>query len=117
MRQGQKWPCLMIMLRKSDSRMRKGLTSIARRFKQELRVYRLVLKDKRTPWLAKVFLGAAVAYALSPIDIIPDFIPILGHLDDVVLVPVLVFVGLKLIRKEVIDDARNTVRLSREGVQ
>jgi uncharacterized membrane protein YkvA (DUF1232 family) len=97
--------------------MGKRLTSIARQFKQELRVYRLVLKDKRTPWLAKVLLGAAIAYALMPIDIIPDFIPILGHLDDLVIVPVLVVVGLKLIPKEVVDDARNTVKLTRKGVQ
>ena len=103
--------------RKSYSRMRKRLTSITRQFKHELGVYRLVLKDKRTPWLAKIFLGAAVAYMLSPIDIIPDFIPVLGHLDDLVIVPILVFVGLKLIQKEVVDDARNAMRLSREGVQ
>ena len=97
--------------------MGKRLTSIARQFKQELRVYRLVLKDKRTPWLAKVLLGAAIAYTLMPIDIIPDFIPILGHLDDLVIVPVLVVVGLKLIPKEVVDDARNALKLTRKGVQ
>ena len=96
--------------------MGKRLTSIARQFKQELRVYRLVLKDKRTPWLAKVLLGAAIAYALMPIDIIPDFIPILGHLDDLVIVPVLVVVGLKLIPKEVVDDARNAVKHARKGL-
>jgi uncharacterized membrane protein YkvA (DUF1232 family) len=90
---------------------------MARQFKQELRVYRLVLKDKRTPWFAKVFIGAAVAYTISPIDIIPDFIPILGHLDDLVLVPILVFVGLKFIRKEVVNDARNALRASRGEVQ
>ena len=68
--------------------------------------------------MAKVFLGAAVAYMLSPIDIIPDFIPVLGHLDDLVIVPILVFLGLKLIQKrEVVDDARNAMRLSRKGVQ
>lgn len=95
--------------------MGKRLTSIARQFQQELRVYRLVLKDKRTPWLAKVLLGAAIAYTLMPIDIIPDFIPILGHLDDLVIVPALVVVGLKLIPKEVVDDARNAVKLTRKG--
>jgi uncharacterized membrane protein YkvA (DUF1232 family) len=102
---------------KSNASMGKRLTSIARLFKQELRVYRLILKDKRTPWLAKVLLGAAIAYTLMPIDIIPDFIPILGHVDDLVIVPVLVLVGLKLIPKEVVDDARNAVKLTQEGVQ
>ena len=97
--------------------MGKRLTSIARQFQQELRVYRLVLKDKRTPWLAKVLLGAALAYTLMPIDIIPDFIPILGHLDDLVIVPALVVVGLKLIPKEVADDARNAVKLTQNRVQ
>ncbi len=97
--------------------MRKRLTSMARQFKQELRVYRLVLRDKRTPRLAKLFLGAAIAYTLMPIDIIPDFIPILGHLDDLVIVPLLVVVGLRLIPREVIDDARNTVTSLREDLQ
>ncbi len=96
--------------------MGKLLTSIARQFQQELRVYRLVLKDKRTPWLAKVLLGSAIAYTLMPIDIIPDFIPIVGHLDDLVIVPALVVFGLKLIPKEVVDDARNAVKLSRKGL-
>jgi uncharacterized membrane protein YkvA (DUF1232 family) len=102
---------------KSNASMGKRLTSIARLFRQELRVYRLVLKDKRTPWLAKVLLGAAIAYTLMPIDIIPDFIPILGHLDDLVIVPVLVVAGLKLIPKEVVDDARNAVKLTNKGIQ
>lgn len=52
-----------------------------------------------------------------PIDIIPDFIPILGHVDDLVIVPLLVVVGLKLIPKEVVDDARNAVKLTQKGVQ
>jgi uncharacterized membrane protein YkvA (DUF1232 family) len=89
--------------------MWKKVKSIARAFKQEVKVYRLVLKDPRTPWLARVLLGAAVAYALSPIDIIPDFIPILGQLDDLVIVPVLVVMAVRLIPKQVIIDCRATV--------
>jgi len=74
--------------------------------KRELRVYQLVLRDKRTPKLAKGLLGLAVVYLLLPFDIIPDFIPIIGHLDDLVIVPALVILALKMVPKEVIADCR-----------
>jgi len=82
------------------------------RFKEELRVYRLVLQDDRTPQLAKWLLGIAVAYTLSPIDLIPDFIPILGHLDDLVILPLLVITAVKLIPPSVIEDCRARARSS-----
>jgi uncharacterized membrane protein YkvA (DUF1232 family) len=62
------------------------------------------LKDPRTPGPVKFFLGLAVAYALSPIDFIPDFIPILGYLDDIVIIPLLVLLALRLTPKFMIDD-------------
>ena len=61
----------------------------------------LALKDGQTPVLAKGFAGITVAYALSPIDLIPDFIPVLGYLDDVILLPALIALTVRLIPKEV----------------
>ena len=61
----------------------------------------LALKAKETPLIAKIVAGITVAYALSPIDLIPDFIPILGYLDDVILLPALVSLTLKLIPPDV----------------
>jgi len=74
--------------------------------KREIKVYQLVLKDSRTPILAKFLLGLAVGYTLLPFDIIPDFIPVIGHIDDGIIVPVLVIVALKMIPREVIEDCR-----------
>ncbi len=79
------------------------------RIRREIDVYRLVLIDKRTPWLSRLLLGAAIAYLLSPIDLIPDFIPILGHLDDLIIVPLLVVLALAIIPKEVVEDCRRRV--------
>jgi uncharacterized membrane protein YkvA (DUF1232 family) len=83
------------------------LQNIARAFKRELRVYQLVLKDPRTPRLAKIFLGLAVGYVLLPFDLIPDFLPIIGHLDDAIIVPALVFLALKLIPSEIVVECRH----------
>ena len=76
------------------------------RFRREIRVYQLVLVDPRTPTPAKWLLRAAVAYALSPIDLIPDFIPLIGHLDDAVIIPALVWLVVRLIPRDVIQDCR-----------
>ena len=59
------------------------------------------IKDRDTPLLAKIFAGVTVAYALSPIDLIPDFVPVLGYLDDVLLLPALIALTVKLIPKNV----------------
>lgn len=90
--------------------LKEKLTAIAKSFKREIGVYRRVLQDPRTPKGAKLLLGLALAYALSPIDLIPDFIPVLGHLDDLVIIPLLVYLALKRIPKEVIEEARKNVQ-------
>lgn len=90
-------------------RYQNHLREAAATLKRELRVYQLVLKDPRTPRLAKILLGLAVGYALLPFDLIPDFIPVLGHLDDVVIVPGLIVLALKLIPAEVVLECRRQV--------
>ena len=61
----------------------------------------LAMKKPETPWYAKLFAAVTVAYALSPIDLIPDFIPVLGYLDDLVILPLLVSLTVKCIPKDV----------------
>jgi uncharacterized membrane protein YkvA (DUF1232 family) len=86
------------------------LAGAARSFKRELDTYRLVLRDPRTPLAAKVLLGAAVGYLLLPFDLIPDFIPVLGHLDDAVIVPLLVIAARKLVPDFVVEECRSKAR-------
>ncbi|WP_066307033.1 YkvA family protein [Bacillus sp. FJAT-29814] len=76
----------------------------ARKLKKQLFVLYFAYKDKRVSWYAKVVAACVVAYAFSPIDLIPDFIPVLGYLDDLILVPLGIMLALKMIPAEVIKD-------------
>ncbi|MEG0090353.1 MAG: YkvA family protein [Oscillospiraceae bacterium] len=78
----------------------------AKKLKTDIPAVFLALKDEGTPWYAKIIAGITVAYALSPIDFIPDFVPVLGYLDDVILLPMLVALVVKLIPKETLDRCR-----------
>jgi uncharacterized membrane protein YkvA (DUF1232 family) len=78
----------------------------ARRLEVELTAIYLAVRDPRTPWYARLVGAAVVAYAFSPIDLIPDFIPILGYLDDLLLVPFGIWLVLQLIPSAVLVDAR-----------
>ena len=78
----------------------------AKKLKTDIPALFLALKDKDTPILAKVFAGITVAYALSPIDLVPDFIPVLGYLDDVILLPLLTTLTIKFIPKDVLERNR-----------
>jgi uncharacterized membrane protein YkvA (DUF1232 family) len=91
---------------RNGSAMSRTLKSAAYRLELEIRICRLVLKDGRASRLAKWLLGLALAYALSPINLISDLIPFLGQLDDLIIVPALLILTLKLIPKEVIEDCR-----------
>jgi uncharacterized membrane protein YkvA (DUF1232 family) len=78
----------------------------ARTFKKQAFVLYLVYKDPRVPWYARIFAACVVAYAFSPIDLIPDFIPILGYLDDLVLVPLGIWLALKMIPAQVVRESQ-----------
>lgn len=77
----------------------------------------LSARDPRTPWYAKLLVAAIVAYALSPIDLIPDFIPVIGYLDDLVLVPLGIFLAIKMIPKPVLDDCRARAQKTIQNVK
>ena len=75
--------------------------------KKEVFALYYAYQDPRVPWLAKVWIAVVVGYAFSPIDLIPDFIPVIGLLDDLLLVPIGIAIALKMIPPEVMIDARD----------
>lgn len=79
---------------------------LARKLKNEVYAVYLVSKDSRTPWYARLLAAVIVAYAFSPIDLIPDFIPLLGYLDDLILVPLGIWIVIKLIPLHVLAECR-----------
>ena len=88
----------------------------ARRLKAEVYALYLAYRDPRVPWYARLFAAAVVAYAFSPIDLIPDIIPVLGYLDDLVLVPLGIVLALKMIPAEVMAESRERAKEAlREG--
>ena len=77
-----------------------------RALKNELVVLYFAYRDPQTPLYAKIFSAIVVVYALSPIDLIPDFIPVLGYLDDLIIIPLGIYLALKMIPSEVMNRAR-----------
>lgn len=82
----------------------------AKQLKSEAQILTIAYKDKRTPFSAKIIIGLTIGYLLSPIDLIPDFIPVLGVLDDLIIVPLLISLSIKLIPSIVLSDARQTIK-------
>jgi uncharacterized membrane protein YkvA (DUF1232 family) len=96
----------------TNSRLRRW----ARRLKQELYALYLAYKDPRVPWYARVFAACVVGYAFSPIDLIPDPIPILGYLDDLILVPLGIALAIRMIPPGVLAECREkAAATAREG--
>jgi len=78
----------------------------AKRLKRDVVALWLAARDPRVPWPAKAVAGAVAAYALSPIDLIPDFIPVLGYLDDLIIVPAGIWLAIRLIPVPVMAELR-----------
>jgi uncharacterized membrane protein YkvA (DUF1232 family) len=86
----------------------------ARQLKQESYALYLAYRDPRTPWYARVFAACVVGYAFSPIDLIPDTIPVLGYLDDLILVPLGISIAIKMIPPPVMAECRDRARAALE---
>jgi uncharacterized membrane protein YkvA (DUF1232 family) len=86
--------------------MMAGLSSWARSIKRDTLALYLAARDPRTPWYAKALAAVVVAYALSPIDLIPDFIPVLGYVDDLLILPLGIWATVKLIPPRVMEEHR-----------
>ena len=79
----------------------------ARRLKRDVHALYLASRDPRVPWHAKALAALVAGYALSPIDLIPDFIPVLGYLDDIILVPAGIWLVIRLIPADVMEEHRS----------
>lgn len=91
------------------------LKEYGRAFKRQVQVYHAVARHPRTPRRARVLLGLAVGYALLPFDLIPDWIPVLGLLDDVIILPLLVWLALKSVPPDVYSECE--VQVAREELE
>ncbi len=89
------------------------LRQIGQRLKTELAFYQLVLHHPQTPKMARVLLWLAVGYVLLPFDLIPDFLPIIGQLDDLIIVPGLIYLALKIIPDAIVRECRAQIKESK----
>ncbi|MBJ7882531.1 YkvA family protein [Gelidibacter salicanalis] len=84
----------------------KNIKNKSKKLMQELIVLHLAYKNPKTPWTAKALIVLIIGYALSPIDLIPDFIPVIGLLDDLILLPLVIYWAIKLIPKDILEECR-----------
>lgn len=96
--------------KKQEHTLNQRLQQWARRLKSDVIAMYFALKHPQTPLYAKIFAAIIVGYALSPIDLIPDFIPILGYLDDVILLPIGIAIAIRLIPASVLDACRQEAK-------
>jgi uncharacterized membrane protein YkvA (DUF1232 family) len=102
---------------RTDSSLKERLRGWARQIKRDVDALYLAARDPRVPWYAKVVAMAVAAYALSPIDLIPDFIPVLGYLDDFLIVPLGILLAVKLVPADLMVEFRaSAVSADRERV-
>lgn len=87
----------------------------ARHLKAETFALYLAARDPRTPWYAKLLVAGIVAYAVSPIDLIPDFVPVLGYLDDLILIPLGIALAIKLVPHSVLAECRARAQKSMQN--
>jgi len=87
------------------------LKNWAKTMKRDVLALYLAGRDPRVPWYVKLLAAATAAYALSPIDLIPDFIPVIGYLDDIILLPTAIWVTVRLIPQEILVELRNKASL------
>lgn len=97
--------------------MLERLKEYALRLKAETHALYLASRDPRTPWYAKLVAAAVVAYAFSPLDLIPDFVPVLGYLDDLILVPAGIALAIRLVPGTVMAECRQRVRERENSVR
>ena len=88
-----------------------NLKQRAKKMKTDIPAIFLSLKSKDTPLAAKIMAGITVGYALSPIDLIPDFIPVIGYLDDIIILPTAIWLTVRLIPQEILTELRNEASL------
>jgi uncharacterized membrane protein YkvA (DUF1232 family) len=82
----------------------------AKQLKTEVYALYLACRDPRVPWYAKALMGLIIGYAISPIDLIPDFIPVLGQIDDLIIVPAGISIVIKMIPKDVMEECRQKAK-------
>jgi uncharacterized membrane protein YkvA (DUF1232 family) len=87
-----------------------GLKNWAQHLEKEVVALYYAYRDPRTPWYAKLFCGFVIAYAISPIDLIPDFIPVFGYLDDALFLPLGIWIAIKMIPAGIMDESREKAR-------
>ncbi len=87
-------------------RVLEKLKSRALRLKKEIAAIYYAYRDPGTPLLPKIIIALTLGYALSPIDLVPDFIPVLGYLDDLIIIPALIALSIKLIPEEIMEESR-----------